>query len=59
VADDPLAATAHALAVMGVCGERAAEGSPGPGTFRVRFVDALHALAPQSLDRHAHVEALT
>ena len=55
VSEDPLVATAHALAVMGVCGEQATEGSPGPGTLRVRFVDALYALTPEALDREARV----
>ncbi len=41
---DPLAAAATALAYYGLAGERAAEGAAGPGSFMIRFLDALHAL---------------
>lgn len=41
---DPLRATAHALAVLGLCGEIAARESPGPGTLRWRLLDALYQL---------------
>ena len=54
--DDPLAASAVALAMFGVAGEIAAMdgGAPvGPGAFRVRFIDAIHALTPEELDRRA------
>ncbi|HEU4456906.1 MAG TPA: hydroxyethylthiazole kinase [Longimicrobium sp.] len=43
----PLSA-ASALALFGMAGEDAAEGAPGPGTFRVRMIDNLHALDPAS-----------
>ncbi|HEV7369237.1 hydroxyethylthiazole kinase [Arenibaculum sp.] len=46
VGDDPLEATAAALAVTGLAGERAAAASTGPGSFRVAFMDALHGLSP-------------
>ena len=39
-----LEAAAHAMAVMGIAGEIAAAQSPGPGTFQVRFLDALYLL---------------
>jgi hydroxyethylthiazole kinase len=29
---------------MGIAGEIAAENAQGPGSFRVRFIDALHAI---------------
>ena len=41
---DPLLAAAHAMAVMGICGELAAEESQGPGSFHVAFLDALYRL---------------
>lgn len=44
VGPDPLRATAHALAVLGLCGEIAAAESPGPGSLRWRLLDALHQL---------------
>ena len=39
---------AAALAVFGLCGEWVAEGSPGPGTFRTRLLDALYGLDPET-----------
>jgi hydroxyethylthiazole kinase len=41
---DPLLAAAHAMAVMGICGELAAAESRGPGSFHVAFLDALYGL---------------
>lgn len=40
----PLHAAAHAMAVMGIAGEMAAEEAQGPGSFQVRFLDALYRL---------------
>jgi hydroxyethylthiazole kinase len=40
----PLRAAAHAMAVTGIAGELAAVDCPGPGTFQVRFLDALYGL---------------
>lgn len=42
VEDDPVDAAVAALGVLGVCGERAAAESPGPGTLRWRLLDRLH-----------------
>lgn len=42
--EDPLTATAAALAVLGLAGERAATDSPGPGTLRWRILDELHTM---------------
>ncbi len=44
VADTPLAAATHAMAVMGVAGELAAIGAAGPGSFQARFLDVLASL---------------
>jgi hydroxyethylthiazole kinase len=41
---DPLVAAAHAMAVMGICGELAAAGADGPGTLQTRFLDRLYTL---------------
>lgn len=41
---DPLHAATYALACFGVAGEAAARGADGPGTLRVRLLDALHNL---------------
>ena len=40
----PIDAAAHAMAVMGIAGELAAELSAGPGTFWAHFLDALYLL---------------
>ena len=40
----PLHAAAHAMAVMGIAGEMAAEEAQGPGSFHVQFLDALYRL---------------
>jgi len=42
---DPLLATAHAVTAYNMAGDVAAQDQPGPGTFRVRFVDALYEIA--------------
>lgn len=55
VEKDPLIAATAALTYLGVCGERAAAGMPGPGTFRVRLLDALHALTPDELRAEARI----
>lgn len=47
--DDPLAATAEALAVYGLAAERAAEKAEGPGSLRWRLLDELAALDEKSL----------
>jgi hydroxyethylthiazole kinase len=49
VHDDPVFASAAALAVLGVAGEIAARESPGPGTFRSKLLDALYLLDESAL----------
>jgi hydroxyethylthiazole kinase len=44
VEPEPLLAAAYALALFGLAGELAASGAIGPGTLRVRLMDALHVL---------------
>lgn len=44
VVPDAFRAAAHAMAVMGICGEVAAETARGPGSFEVAFLDALYRL---------------
>lgn len=38
-------AAAHAMAVMGIAGEMAAQTAPGPGTLQVNFIDSLYQLS--------------
>jgi hydroxyethylthiazole kinase len=40
----PFQAAAHAMAVMGIAGEIAAERAAGPGSFQLNFLDALYLL---------------
>lgn len=46
---DPLEATAAALAVYGLAGERAAAGAAGPGSLRLRLADALWTMDEATL----------
>ncbi len=49
-------AAAHAMAVMGIAGEIAAEGADGPGTLQVRFLDALYRLTGEDIDARLKLE---
>ncbi|HPC19885.1 MAG: hydroxyethylthiazole kinase [Kiritimatiellae bacterium] len=53
---DPVSAAATALAYYGLAGEQAAAGATGPGSFLIRFLDALHALTPAELERGARIQ---
>ena len=55
---DYLSAAAQAMAVMGLAGELAAEGAPGPGTLQVRFLDALYALDRERIAAQVRLEEL-
>ncbi|MBK5932547.1 hydroxyethylthiazole kinase [Rhodovulum imhoffii] len=57
VRQPPLEATVAALAYYGLAGERAGAGAAGPGSFQVRFLDALHAITPEDLNAGAKVRA--
>ncbi len=46
---DPFEAALHAMAVMGVAGERAALRSYGPGSMQVNFLDELYNLKSEML----------
>jgi hydroxyethylthiazole kinase len=50
VGSDPALQTALALATYGLAAERAAEGAPGPGTFRSRLLDEVAALREKGVD---------
>jgi hydroxyethylthiazole kinase len=54
--DEPLEASAEALAAFGVAAEIAAAGAEGPGTFHARLYDALYALDPETLDSRTRIE---
>ena len=48
---EPLEAAVHGMALMGIVGELAGERSPGPGSFQVQFLDALHSVEEQDMHR--------
>ena len=50
--------TVAALAYFGLAGEVAAAEAAGPGSFAVRFLDALAAIDPDGLDAGARIEVL-
>ena len=47
----PAAATAHAMVVMGIAGEMAAETAAGPGSFQVAFIDALYRMTAADIEK--------
>lgn len=53
--EQPLEASAEALAAFGVAAEDAARDAKGPGTFHVNLYDALAALDPETLDGRARI----
>ncbi len=55
VQPDPLLASIGALTTYGVAGEMAAEGEPGPSTFRTRLIDALAEVTPEWVRQHARL----
>jgi len=57
VNENTAAAAAHGMAVMGVCGEMAAERSAGPGSLQMNFYDALDTLTQDDLGRRLKLEA--
>ena len=48
-------AAVNAMVVMGIAGELAAEGSRGPGTFLVGFLDALYLLNEKDIRERVKV----
>lgn len=55
VAEDAFEAAVQAMLTMGVAGELAAAGAAGPGSFQVRFLDALHGLRETDLQQRARL----
>ena len=55
VGGNALVAAAHALAILGVCGELAAESAAGPGTLRLQLIDALYTIDGSTLDARARI----
>jgi hydroxyethylthiazole kinase len=55
VNSSPIEAAAHAMAVMGICGEIAAEKAAGPGSLQLYFLDALYELDSGKIERRLNV----
>lgn len=53
---DPFNGTVAALAYYGLAGEIAGADAQGPGSFAVRFLDALANVSPDELDAGARIE---
>ncbi|MEJ1975771.1 MAG: hydroxyethylthiazole kinase [Acetobacteraceae bacterium] len=56
VEPDPLAAAAHAMALIGVAGEMAAERCRGPGSLQLELLDALYLLDEAMLSARVRLE---
>jgi len=56
VQPDALAATSHALAILGVAGQLAADEAAGPASFRTGLVDRLFNLDRASLETGARIQ---
>jgi hydroxyethylthiazole kinase len=54
---DAATASAGALAFFGVCGEKAARGSLGPGTFQAALLDALYGVTPSEVETEARISS--
>ncbi len=57
VDEDPVTATATALAYFGLAGEQGAEKAGGPGSFMITSLDALYGMDEEQLEGGARIEA--
>lgn len=55
VNSNPVSAAAHAMAVMGIAGEMAAEKSSGPASFQMNFIDALYQMNEDAIIRRIKI----
>jgi len=56
VDDDPLSATASALAFFGLAGEVAGEKASAPGSFMVELLNALYTITPEQLEAGCRID---
>jgi hydroxyethylthiazole kinase len=56
--DDPVLASAAALAFFGLAGEKAAQEAPQPGSFWIKVLDALYSITPEELVKGARISSL-
>ena len=59
VDEDPVSATATALAFFGLAGEVAAKNASAPGSFMIAMLDALYIITPEELLRKCKFEDCT
>ncbi len=52
----PLAAAAHAMVIIGIAGEIAAEHSRGPGSLQLHILDALYQLTESDIHQRLKIE---
>ncbi|MBW2029656.1 MAG: hydroxyethylthiazole kinase [Deltaproteobacteria bacterium] len=57
VDEDPVQASAAALAYFGLAGEKAAESAKAPGTFQIAMLDALYTIDGKGLEEGARIQA--
>jgi hydroxyethylthiazole kinase len=57
VDDDPVTATATALAYFGLAGEIAGQNASAPGSFMIQMLDALYTITPETLEAGCKIEA--
>ena len=53
--EDPVSATATALAFFGLAGERAGQKASAPGSFMIALLDALYTITPEELEAGARI----
>lgn len=53
--EDPVLATASALAFFGLAGERAAMAAKAPGSFWVQVLDELYTISPEDLEQSTRI----
>ena len=58
VNQDYFAATVHAMAVLGICGEIAARQANGPGTLQLHILDALYNLTDAQIETYLEIKTL-
>jgi hydroxyethylthiazole kinase len=56
VDDDPVSATATALAYFGLAGEAAGQNASAPGSFMIQMLDALYTITPETLAAGCKIE---
>ena len=54
----PFQAAAHAMGLMGIAGEMAAERSPGPGSLQLNFLDVLYTIAESDIGSRLRMNAV-